>query len=212
MEIINKLISASIIKAHMGPLKNFPKIALVVWARNPPKSAFAYLVEISRIINKKNDPVIFVDDLCSMLDTGRTTVEQALTNAQYENFFTALSCKTIFSSSVMKNHDFLSMTRELDPLSKKVTFNEFKNCLPLEKRADIQNLGIVEYYHFLLELWMLDHASTKADTVIAGIFSQAILACHRNVSKKPMTAILLPKVNETDFEKNYSKIQQVLAK
>ena len=210
MKTIEKLISIEIVKMCMGVVPNTPKIALVVWARNPPKKVFSYLVEISKIIGAGNSPTIFVDDICSMLDTGKLTSEQSSMNNQYRDFFGSLCCDTVFSSDLMQAHDFLSVTRELTPLSDRVTSNEFKSCLPLEKRATINELSVLEYYHFLLELWLLDRASMASNAIVAGGFSQAIIACHRNVSKKPMSAILLPKISENDFDENYSKIKQTL--
>lgn len=194
MDRVRELINRGIVSSVIGSVPQEPRLALVVWARKPPKPPFAGLVSVAKAISRRKLSV-YVDDVCSMFVTGKSDREQREMNRLYSNYFGDLGCDVAFSSILYGGCENGVLSRLL-AVGSKVTAGEFKQCLPEDKRIRLESLTADELLHALFELTLLDRVASERDSVLVGQFSQAILAAHRNVCASPLSAIVLSRIDD----------------
>jgi len=203
---LNTLKRRGIIKKVIGTLpREGLTVGLDVWARKSPKESFLGLIGICKTLTDK--PLkVFVDDLCARMDTGRTVAEQKYYNNLYKKFFINQGCEVYFSSDVLSEKQ---MARRIYNFSTRLTFNDFVQCLPLEKRVNIEKLSIKECGHLILQLMFLDCIKDICDVAMFGAFSEAVVYMHRQTSNNPLSCVIVPKVpnNLTDIKKLLASLE-----
>lgn len=204
ISIISKLKSRRLVTNVIGSIPSKIRPALAVWARKEPKDAFLAFVALSEAIS--NEPIsVFVDDLCSRLVMERTQHDQAKMNERYREFFKAAGCIVKFSSEIYANEFSTGVFPLLIELGRNVPVNEFKRCLPKDKRRNFNELTLDEILHLLLELLLLERVAKECNLLLVGHFSQAIVVCHRKTSQNPISAIAVPRLNSREEIDDYKR-------
>jgi hypothetical protein len=202
--IISKLKSRGLITNVIGSTPSKIRPALAVWARKEPKDVFLAFVALSEAIT--NEPLaVFVDDLCSQLVMERTQNDQAKMNERYREFFEVAGCVVKFSSEIYANEFSAGVFPLLIELGRHVPVNEFKRCLPEDKRRGFNKLTLDEILHLLLELSLLERVAKECNLLLVGHFSQAIVVCHRKTSQNPISAIAVPRLNSREEIDGYKR-------
>lgn len=204
MSVISKLKSCELITNILGPIPLNIQPAFVIWARKEPKDSFLAFVALSEKLTSKS-LVVFVDDICSQLVMERTPEVQAEINERYREFFKNTSCIVKFSSEIYANELNDSVFQSFIELGRHVTINEFKHCLPENKRQDFNKLTLAEIMHLLLELLLLERVANECNLLLVGHFSQAIVVCHRKTSRNPISAIAVPRLNNKEEINDYKR-------
>jgi len=190
---IEDMLLKGLLKKVIGPIPKDPRICIITWARNPPKGIFKEMVEKAKKANNGISPTVYVDDMCSLLDTECSYEEQKGRNETYKDFFHNLSCVVVFSSDLYPDKDVMSMLRELK-VKVNLSPGDFVKFLPESKRNSPE-ISAKEYYHMLLELLLMNKASEKNNCILTGSISEMMVHAHRSTSKNPMTGLILPKLS-----------------
>ncbi|TCP70592.1 hypothetical protein [Baia soyae] len=202
MNSIQILMEKGFILKVIGDLREPLNPALVVWARHQPKQLFRCHVALSRAITS-NPLQVYVDDVCAALVTRRSIYDQAQINKHYQEFFSSLGCHVVFSSDLFNERYDNQLFSALMLLGRTVPFNEFSHCLPEKKRRQLHDLHFGEVMHALCELLLFEHVKEQANVLLIGQFSQAIIAMHRNISKKPLSGIVFQKFIQEQCIEDY---------
>lgn len=198
ISIVSKLRSRKMITNVLGAVPiEMIRSALVVWARKEPKDSFLAFTALSRALT--SEPLmVFVDDLCSQLVTGRTQQNQSEVNERYREFFGNEGCTVKFSSEIYATKFSTGIFQFLIELGRQVPVSEFKRCLPENKRQAFNKITLDEILHLLLELLLLEQVKEECNLLLVGHFSQAIVVCHRKTSQNPLSAIAVPRLNNKE--------------
>jgi hypothetical protein len=182
----------------------FPDIrtALVIWARKEPKYHFRALIAIAQELTK-HEVNIYVDDVCSQIITGRSRDEQEILNNKFVDFFCKQGCVVKLSSAIYETKWGTELFNSVLNLGRKISVAEFLRCLPEAKRTKLDKLHLGEVLHTLFELLLFEQVSIESNLLVVGQFSQAIVASHRNISSNPLSAIVIPKLNNCDEVDKY---------
>lgn len=189
---IEDMLLKGLLQKIIGQIPKDPKVCIITWARNPPKKVFVKMVEIAKKANDGVSPTVYVDDMCSLLDTECSHEEQQKRNSSYRDFFSHIGCVVTFSSDLYPGKDIISMLQEFK-VNVNLSPSYFIKFLPKNKR-DAPEIPVKEYYHMLFELLLMSKASEKNNCILTGPFSEIIVHAHRLTSKNPMTGLITSKL------------------
>jgi hypothetical protein len=175
----------------IGPIPNEPRLAMLAWARKPPKAPFKAFVRLNNQLSA-NALSVFIDDLCAMITTQHSRCEQVIINSQYTSFFSELGCKTVFSRELLDCDEDLHILNNILRFASKIPFSVFMQTLPGHKKRAMQDLDMGELLHGIIELMCLEEISRISDGIIMGEVSLAIAMLHRNISTKPLSIVTVP--------------------
>jgi hypothetical protein len=203
--LIDNLIKNKFIEKVIGDIPIDLNLGFVVQARSLPKYPFKAFVELSRVLSKKS-LCVFVDNLYSQTFLKRTDKEQEILDKEYQIFFKSLGCKIIFSKDIFFKKYSGHLLDSFLKIGKKISYCDFSQCLPEEKRNNILNLGVEEIFHTLIELLLFKYISNECNTLMIGYTSQAIINLYRNIeSNEKLSAIITPKFSSNKDVGNYIK-------
>lgn len=175
----------------VGPLPDQPRLAMLAWARKPPKHPFKAFVSLNNQLSA-NALSVFVDDLCAMVTLQRSPVEQAEYNEQYKCFFSDLGCKTVFSREMLGCDEHRLVLDKVMQFASRVSFSAFMQTLPGHKKRTMQDLNMGELLHGIIELMCLEEIAKGLDGIVMGEMSLAIAMLHRNICTKPLSIVAIP--------------------
>lgn len=191
--VLHKLEERNLITRVVGPLPRRPRVGLLVWARSVPKFPFRGLTALAQTIAAS--PVqVFVDDIFTMLATGRSAAEQEPMNEAYRRFFGELGCEVRFSSDFLGRRHGPNLLKAAAEFSRSIPVPLFIQTLPKHKLTVLPQLDMSELLHGTLELMCLEEVAASVDGLIVGEFSMAIAMLHRDISPKPVTVITAPRI------------------
>lgn len=202
MRKIDLLLSKGIITKIIGNISNERfSLAMVIQARSRPKYPFKAFVALSKVLSEK-PLAVYIDNIYSQIFFRRSSEQQVDLDEEYRQYFTDLSCKVFFSKEIFERIDF-SLFSCLVDFAAQISTGELFGCLPVEKRAGLTELKLDEIIHLLLEMFLIEEAKKHQDVLLIGCSSQAIIATHRNVAKKPFPAIVIPRFLNTEEVDDY---------
>lgn len=209
---LSKLLAHGLITAQMGEVPSQPTLGFVFMAKKPPKEVYRVFPMLTKCLSSK--PLnIFVDDALAKGLTRRSDSEQSQINEAYDKFFSEQGCPVYFASEMYKALGASDLSILLRSIGTKLTYSELLQLLPQEKRTSLDELTLVEPFHAMSELWLMDQMREyDVDTVMLAHSSQAILAAHRNINSSPLSGVFIPKLKEEyPVEQYIADLQQFQA-
>jgi hypothetical protein len=200
---------AGLVEGCIGSVKENSRLGLVVWGRSDPKDVFTAHLTLARYLSGV-PLVVFVDDLLPMALLRRSTLEQSQMNQKYEKFFNKRGARVIFGSSIIIEKHPEGIVKATMQLADRLTISEFVRTLPEKKIKKFDELKYSEVIHALSELLIFEDVRDTIDTLLIGRFSQAIVAAHRNIVSDPLSAIVMPKLeNEDQIQSYITRLQAI---
>jgi hypothetical protein len=199
---LDKLRARGLVAGTIGEISPQAKLAFNVWARKAPKRPFLAFTALAQTLSEQ-PMIVYVNDALSMVAAGRTIKDQSLLNDQYRDFFNREGCAVEFSSDIYSTNLKDGLLASILEIGNRMSVNEFIRCLPRERRANYSQCSLADCLHALLELTLMEHIGRKCDTLLIGHFSQAIVASHRNLSRNPLAAVVLPKLTTEESVNRY---------
>lgn len=209
MKRFDLLLSRGIIAKIIGDIPNEKfSLAMVVQARSKPKHPFNAFIALSKILSEK-PLTVYVDNLYSQIFFKRSRNQQFVIDEEYRQYFSSFGCEVFFSKEIFE-HNNLSLFPCLVDFASQVPIGELFGCLPAEKRLGLEKLKLDEVIHLLLEMILIEEVKKHQDVLLVGHGSQAIIATHRNVIKKPLPAIVVPRfLNVRDVDDYIKRISEL---
>lgn len=186
----------------VGALPDLPRLAMLAWARKPPKSPFKAFVSLNNQLST-NALSVFVDDLCAMVTLQRGPVEQTELNEQYRHFFSDLGCKTVFSQEILSCDERKLVLDKVMQFASRVSLSAFMHILPGHKKRTIQDLNMGELLHGIIELMCLEEITKTVDGIVMGEMSLEIAMLHRDICPKPLSIVAIPHFSSENAVSEY---------
>lgn len=189
------LLQQGLVSHTVGAVPKQPKLAIVIWAKHPPRLDNAPLITLATIIGNQK-PTIYVDDTAARVFCGRTVQEQEFFNNQYRAYGQQHGCPMFFSSELYAQYFGDDVLGALFELAARTSVSRFMRCLPEKKTTIFDTLPSSETMNMLLELLLFEQVSRGCNALVVRHFTQGIVLSHQKVSAKPLPAFVVPKLED----------------
>lgn len=197
-----ELIRHNLISHTIGDVPAQLNTAIVIWAKHPPRLDTLPLIAVAEAATGKK-PVIYVDDTAARVFCGRNLSQQAQYNQQYREFGKVYNCQIRLSSEVYMQHFGDDVMGALFELAERTSVSRFVRCLP-EKKTNVFNaLRASESMNMLLELLLFEQVAKEHNTLAVRHFTQGIVLSHQKVSRQPLSALVLPILDDESGIRDY---------
>ncbi len=188
---IQELHKTQHIASTIGDLPKALRPAIVIWAKHMPRHDNLPLIEVAQRVSER--PVqVYVDDIAAKLFCKRNAADQEKYNHAYREFFESKNCAVTFSSELYKELYRDNLLMELLQFAKRVSVSRFLRSLPEKKLDNFEALDSSEIMNLLLEVFLFEHVTKTSNVIVVRHFTQAVIMSHRQISLKPLSAIVLP--------------------
>jgi len=202
VNLLDSLKQAGLIKEIIGPFPESPKILIPTWAKHPAGNFFNALIALANKLSQER-PTAFIEDTFPKILFDKTNDQQDALNATYKELFDKTGCDVLFSSSFLQEATGGQLIENTLKMHSKLNWKHFEKLLPEDKRSDFDSISTAELLHASIQSLALDLLSQSHNVVLIGGRSRATAIEHRRISKKAMTAVLLPVFSSNEEIQKY---------